>query len=105
MKIPDMTERPSGPICLSPTCDGVSIPLCGYPVEISGLYSINRITVKKDGVYLSSHSSNDTAPFHSWRCRGLSEVYAAEGQAGLDREIIRMLYEYLLLLIIANSDA
>lgn len=26
---------------------------------------INRITVKKDGVYLSSHSSNDTAPFHS----------------------------------------
>lgn len=55
---------------------------------------INRITVKKDGVYLSSHSSNDTAPFHSWRCNGLSEVYAAEGQAGLDREIIRMLYEY-----------
>ena len=55
---------------------------------------INRITVKKDGVYLSSHSSNDTAPFHSWRCKGLSEVYAAEGQAGLDREVIRMLYEY-----------
>lgn len=55
---------------------------------------INRITVKKDGVYLSSHSSNDTAPFHSWRCKGLSEVYAAEGQKGLDREIIRMLYEY-----------
>lgn len=55
---------------------------------------INRITVKKDGVYLSSHSSNDTAPFHSWRCKGLSEIYAAEGQNGLDREIIRMLYEY-----------
>lgn len=55
---------------------------------------INRITVKKDGVYLSSHSSNDTAPFHSWRCKGLSEVYAAEGQKGLDREIIHMLYEY-----------
>ena len=36
---------------------------------------INRITVKKDGVYISSHSSNDTAPFHSWRCKGLSEVY------------------------------
>ena len=53
---------------------------------------INRITVKKDGVYLSSHSSNDTVPFHSWRCKGLSEVYAAEGQAGLDREVIRMLY-------------
>ena len=55
---------------------------------------INRITVKKDGVYLSSHSSNDTAPFHSWRCKSLSEIYAAEGQAGLDREIVCMLYEY-----------
>lgn len=53
---------------------------------------INRITVKKDGVYISSHSSNDTAPFHSWRCKGLSEIYAAEGQKGLDREIVCMLY-------------
>ena len=51
---------------------------------------INRITVKKDGVYLSSHSSNDTAPFHSWRCKSLSEIYAAEGQAGLDREIAQL---------------
>ena len=55
---------------------------------------INRITVKKDGVYVSSHSSNDTSPYHSWRCKGLSEIYAAEGQKGLDREVIRMLYEY-----------
>lgn len=55
---------------------------------------INRITVKKDGVYLSSHSSNDTAPFHSWRCKSLSEIYFAEGQKGLDREIVCMLYEY-----------
>lgn len=55
---------------------------------------INRITVKKDGVYLSSHSSNDTAPFHAWRCDSLSDIYAAEGRKGLDREIIRMLYEY-----------
>lgn len=55
---------------------------------------INRITVKKDGVYISSHSSNDTAPFHSWRCKGLSEIYAAEGQKGLDREIVCILYEY-----------
>ena len=55
---------------------------------------INRITVKKDGVYISSHSSNDTAPFQSWRCKGLSEIYAAEGQKGLDREIVCMLYEY-----------
>ena len=55
---------------------------------------INRITVKKDGVYISSHSSKDTAPCHSWRCKGLSEIYAAEGQKGLDREIVCMLYEY-----------
>lgn len=55
---------------------------------------INRITVKKDGVYVSSHSSNDTSPYHSWRCKGLSEIYDAEGQKGLDREVIRMLYEY-----------
>ena len=55
---------------------------------------INRITVNKDGVYISSHSSYDTAPFHSWRCKGLSEIYAAEGQKGLDREIVCMLYEY-----------
>lgn len=55
---------------------------------------INRITVKKDGVYVSSRSSNDTSPYHSWRCKGLSEIYAAEGQKGLDREVIRMLYEY-----------
>lgn len=55
---------------------------------------INRITVKKDGVYVSSHSSNDTSPFHSWRCKGLSEIYDAEGQKGLDREVVRMLYEY-----------
>ncbi|MEY8393106.1 hypothetical protein AALA98_17520 [Lachnospiraceae bacterium 45-W7] len=45
-------------------------------------------------MYVSSHSSNDTSPYHSWRCKGLSEVYAAEGQKGLDREVVRMLYEY-----------
>lgn len=55
---------------------------------------INCITVKKDGVYLSSHSSNDAALFHSWRCGRLSDIYTAEGQKGLDREIICMLYEY-----------
>ena len=55
---------------------------------------INRITIKKDGVYLSSKSTNDSIPFRSWRCDGLSEIYEAEGQKGLDREIIRMLYGY-----------
>lgn len=55
---------------------------------------INRITVKKDGVYISSHSNNDTAPFHSHRIETLSKVYAEEGQKGLDREIFKMIYEY-----------
>lgn len=55
---------------------------------------INRIIVNKDGVYLSSRSSNDSIPFHIWRCDSLSDIYTAEGQKGLDREIIRMLYEY-----------
>lgn len=55
---------------------------------------INRITVKKDGVYVSTHSSNDDAPFHSVRVKSLSEVYDKNGQKGLDKEIIRMLYEY-----------
>lgn len=55
---------------------------------------INRITIKKDGVYLSTHSKNDTSPFRSYRCESLSNIYAAEGQKGLDREIISLLYEY-----------
>lgn len=59
-----------------------------------GYELINRITVKKDGVYISSHSNNDTAPFHSHRIETLSKVYAEEGQKGLDREIFSMLYNY-----------
>jgi hypothetical protein len=55
---------------------------------------INRIVVNKDGVHLSSHSSNDDMPFHLWRCDSLSEIYAQKGQKGLDLEIVRMLYEY-----------
>ena len=59
-----------------------------------GYELINRITVKKDGVYISSHSNNDTAPFHSHRIETLSKVYAEEGQKGLDREIFSMYYNY-----------
>lgn len=59
-----------------------------------GYELINRITVKKDGVYISSHSNNDTAPFHSHRIETLSKVYAEEGQKGLDREIFNMICNY-----------
>lgn len=59
-----------------------------------GMELINRITVKKDGVYLSTHSSNDNCPYHSVRIEHLSEVYKTEGQKGLDREIICMLLNF-----------
>jgi predicted metal-dependent phosphoesterase TrpH len=55
---------------------------------------VRRITVKKDGVYLCSHSNNDTSPFLNHRIRTLSEAYEKGGQAELDREIIEMLMEY-----------
>lgn len=55
---------------------------------------INRITIKKDGVYLSSRSSNVTDSFRSHRIKELSETYKSEDQSGLDREMIRSLYEY-----------
>jgi len=55
---------------------------------------INRITKKKSGVYLSTHSSNDDAPFHSVHIKFLSDIYDTKGQKGLDKEIIKMLHEY-----------
>ncbi|MEG2381627.1 MAG: hypothetical protein RSB38_08030 [Oscillospiraceae bacterium] len=55
---------------------------------------INRITVKKDGVYISSHSSNDSAPYRSHKIQSLTDAYEQGGQLQLDIEIIRMLSEY-----------
>ena len=55
---------------------------------------INRITRKKDGIYISTHSSNDDAPYHSVKIDSLTKVYEQEGQKGLDREIINMLFNY-----------
>ncbi|MDE6020917.1 MAG: hypothetical protein K2H01_07995 [Ruminococcus sp.] len=53
---------------------------------------INRITVKKDGVYVSSKSNNDTAPYYSHRIDFLSKIYETEGQKGLDRAIFKLFY-------------
>ena len=47
---------------------------------------INRITVKKDGVYLSLRSK-EAKNYRSTRIPTLSTIYEKEGQAGLDREI------------------
>lgn len=55
---------------------------------------IKMVTIKEDGVYLTSHSQNDDCPFLAWKCDSLSKIYAEEGEKGLDREIICMLYEY-----------
>lgn len=57
-----------------------------------GFELINRITVKKDGVYLSTHSSNDTSPYYSHRIGFLSDAYAEGGQKELDKKIFELLY-------------
>lgn len=53
---------------------------------------INRISIKKDGVYVSTHSNNDTSPYHSIRVDFLSKAYEENGQRGLDKEIINMCF-------------
>lgn len=55
---------------------------------------INRISIKKDGVYVSTHSNNDTAPYHSVKINRLSEAYLKGGQRQLDKEIIDMCFNY-----------
>lgn len=60
-----------------------------------GLEYIKSIAITEDGVYLSSKSVNDSVPYRSVRrIDSLSDVYDKEGQKGLDREIIKMLYSY-----------
>ena len=58
---------------------------------------IREIIVQHGQVLLNSKSSNDDLPFHTWRCDILSAVFQREGQPGLDREIMRMLCEYAVL--------
>lgn len=55
---------------------------------------INRITIKKDGVYLSSRSSNDSRNYRSNKIKSLSKIYDKDGQRGLDKEIINMILNY-----------
>lgn len=53
---------------------------------------INRISIKKDGVYVSTHSNNDTAPCHSVKINSLTEAYRKGGQSELDKEVINMFF-------------
>lgn len=62
---------------------------------IYGVELVNRITVKKDGVYLSTHSRNDSAPYSSHRVGFLSDAYAEGGQKELDKQIFMLLYDHV----------
>ena len=53
---------------------------------------INRISIKKDGVYVSTHSSNDTSPYHSVKIDMFTKAYFEGGQRELDIKIIDMLF-------------
>lgn len=55
---------------------------------------IKKIIIKDDGVYLYSKANNDDLPYKLWRCTGLSDIYRAEGQRGLDKEVIKMFRSY-----------
>ena len=48
---------------------------------------INRITIKKDGVYISTKSKNCDEPYRAYRNEYLSKVYSEGGQKALDRAI------------------
>jgi hypothetical protein len=55
---------------------------------------IDRIEIRKDGVYLSTHSPDDVNSYRTWQSEELSEAYQRDGQKGLDREMFRIFYEY-----------
>lgn len=59
-----------------------------------GIEYINRITVKKDGVYISTKSNNDSCPYHSVRLEELSRIYAEEGKDAYEKELLRMIQSY-----------
>lgn len=55
---------------------------------------IDRIEIRKDGVYLSTHYPGDKNSYKTWLCEELSEAYKEGGQKGLDSEMFRIFYEY-----------
>ena len=54
---------------------------------------INRITIKKDGIYISTHSSNDSSPYYTTKSEYYTDKYLREGQAGLDIAIINSCFD------------
>lgn len=59
-----------------------------------GMELINRITIKKNAVYLSHKSINDSAPFYSSEQSKLTEIYQTKGRKELDKEIMKILTDY-----------
>lgn len=55
---------------------------------------INRISIKRDRVYISTHSSNDTSPFYSTEYLPLTKAYQSGGQKELDKVVIDMCLSY-----------
>lgn len=59
-----------------------------------GMELINRITIKKNAVYLSHKSINDSAPFHSSEYSRLTEIYQTKGRKELDKKLMKLLTNY-----------
>ena len=59
-----------------------------------GLEYINRISYKKDGVYVSTKSSNDDMPYHVIKLDDVSETYLTEGKEKADLELAKMFMDY-----------
>ena len=53
---------------------------------------INRISIKKDGVYVSTHSRNDSSPYTSVKIEFLTKAYKEKGLRGLDKEVVDMCF-------------
>lgn len=58
-----------------------------------GIDLIKKVVIEKDGVYVSSHSVNDSSPYQYHRSSFLSDVYREEGQRGLDRTVLSLIYD------------
>lgn len=59
-----------------------------------GVEYINRISFKKDGVYLSTKSNNDDRPYRSVKIDTLSELYLNEGKESVEVELAHMFLDY-----------
>ena len=54
---------------------------------------VNKITIEKDGVYVSYHKTSDFKPYRSVKINYLTNIYIKDGQKGLDREILSAMFE------------